>query len=260
MKNKLIIISLLMSIAFIACEPVNKNKYNDLLMTGNLYGPVKIIKESQWASYEKFGDLIKDTLESESQYFLSEKGYFDSIIVGKDFLSKFDKDEQGRSISIKIYNTEKTLIQTQKYIIDDQGRISEINEFSKKDSLSSSFSLKVKTKFKYDKNDMLKEIVKYNPEGNMISKTLNFYNEKQLLIEQRELDQNGRVVIKIEIKNDQFKNIIDLKTTFLFENSTPEIINNRINYIYDKQNNWIKKVVYINEKPNKIVERSIIYY
>ena len=59
-----------------------------------------------------------------------------------------------------------------------------------------------------------------------------------------ELDSNG--------------NLIEHKATYEDQRKTPETYTN--SFIYDKQQNWIKKISYRNFIAEKITERKIIYY
>ena len=84
-----------------------------------------------------------------------------------------------------------------------------------------------------------------------------------------EYDLNGRIIFTIETfpgtninysryKYDSKGNLKEQKVTYEDERLIPVTYTN--SFIYDKQQNWIKKISYRNFMPEKITERKIIYY
>ena len=77
---------------------------------------------------------------------------------------------------------------------------------------------------------MLIEKIEKGAAGNLISKNTFKYNENGLLVEKIEIDSYGSIY----------------KQNFKYE--------------FDKENNWIKKTIFINEKLSALHERKIEYY
>jgi len=96
--------------------------------------------------------------------------------------------------------------------------------------------------FKYDNNNKI--IRSETSEGYIV--TYN-YDEKGFMNEEIVNNRNGEFSFfyKCNLKND----IIFVKHLNMF-----------LKYEYDSSDNWTKKIVYLNEKPERIVERQIVYY
>ena len=109
--------------------------------------------------------------------------------------------------------------------------------------------------FKYDnKNNIIeatgkeKNTYKYDDGGNM--------NE--------ELIQYKRGKVVNTIKCNEMGDVLNAKTlVWKVENSIERLeaeINMTFKYEYDKNKNWLKKIVYKDDKPQKVIEREIVYY
>lgn len=140
----------------------------------------------------------------------------DGEFSGKD-IYKFD--ESGNNIESSIYNSIGNLIQKETYKYDEKGNKIEYTNSQLMDDH------KVKTeKFKYD-----------NKKNQIETKHFNF-DGKLWLMETRKFESNG---LEIEIKSTFFNKNGEIEDFEIYK------------YEYDKENNWIRKIEFRNDKPTQ---------
>ena len=153
-------------------------------------------------------------------------------------------------------------------------------------------SLKCKWEKSYDKKGNLTEEMFYLSNGELDYKTINKYDAIGNLIEDSSRDSKGKLLLKEIIKYDNLGNKVEVnitiptkfeidrmstgkmkvKTTFIYDDkgnvleettvTTKDFKKFKLNkkYEYDKNNNWIKRIIYLDKKPMSITERKIEYY
>jgi YD repeat-containing protein len=141
---------------------------------------------------------------------------------------------------------------------DDSGNVIEENH----QSFNSLMNLNIKncTLFRYDKNKNLLEEKYYSisSSGEMTFNNIVIYNydNNNNLVEKTEKGANGNLISKNTFKYNE----IGLVVEEIEINSYGDNYKQNFKYEFDKENNWIKKTIFINDKPSALHERKIEYY
>ncbi|MFJ1435169.1 hypothetical protein ACILFN_07460, partial [Capnocytophaga canimorsus] len=169
-------------------------------------------------------DNLKGKVKSvrETPYYVVEK--FGEIQKGriKSFITSYIYNEQGNLIEDNRYNSDGSLSRKTACKYDTNGNRIEENWYNSDGSLS------WKTAFKYDTNGNLIEANSYNSDGSLSGKTACKY------------DTNGNLIEANGYNSDGSLYATDIYT-----------------YEYDKYGNWVKRIMYNNDKPESIDEREI---
>jgi len=190
-----------------------------------------LIEEKSFKNYDRSSsELI--TYEYNLKNHLIEKNEFE-IIEGKtklDRKSKYINDESGNPTLTSVYYSDGLLRfkYTDEYI---NGKIRKENRFGKDGELTSKYI------YSYDNNGNIIKEIKYS-----INNSISFVFETN--------------IYKYNDKKDVIENISST-LNILLKNET-----NKFNYVYsyDKKNNFIKKIIFKDGTPTKIIERVIEYY
>ncbi len=263
-----------------SCSNNNKNDWQK----HNLNGKVKSFKVVSYEAIEQFGEIKKSTRKA---YYVP--GYYDLIdeqevfnMKGNIIESSFTDlkwtlkyDNKGNNIESNMYNSDGKLLNKSKYKYDDKGNNIESNSYNPNGKLDG------RTTHNYDKKGKLIESNSYYPIGILSSKTLYQYDDKENLIEEKlydtisvcvnknvfQYDDNGN---QIELNNympegalfnrkiskyDDKRNVIEINSYF-----PHDTVHNTYKYEFDKNGNWIFKIIFINEIPKYIQERKIEYF
>ena len=86
---------------------------------------------------------------------------------------------------------------------------------------------------------------------------LSKYDSKGNITQKIYYDANKNITSKEEVRYNEFNNI---KEFIKYDSDNNVIIENHIDFEYDSQNNWIKKMGYRNSKLYAITKREICYY
>ena len=183
--------------------------------------------ENDWTRNELQGKVLS---YSEFSYEVVER--FGNIKKGKrkrQYSFSKDKqnkyDEKGNEIESNGYNSDGSLDYKYTYKYDEKGNKIEWNSYKSDGSLNYKFT------YKYDEKGNEIEWNSYNSDGSLDYKYTYKYDEK------------GN-----EIESNRYKSDGSLNYKFTYK------------YEFDKQDNWIKKIIFLNEIPKYILEREYEYY
>jgi hypothetical protein len=194
-----------------------------------------------------------DSLKSKNTYKYDFKGYIieqneyfnDGSLSVKSIYEYLD----GNNVRIIDYNSKGQITKEVTNDFDYNGK--------KIDVFTNYFWTNTRITYRYDKR------------GNVIEK--NKFGENDTLIYKVEstYDLNGRIIFTIETfpgtninytnnKYDSKGSLIEQRASYEDERLIPTTYTN--SFVYDKQQNWVKKISYRNFISEKITERKIIYY
>jgi len=253
-------------------ESINKYtyKYND---KGNKtekkkYYPGGVLETKYIYKYNDNGNLIE------------ESDYFNENILNNKYTYKYD--DTGNLIETNYSNpTGMKTKQTYKY--DERENLIEKIYYTSFSVSSGYKGYETKSIYKYDSigNEIAKEnymdgkftekvTYKYDDIGNMTKENLYDSFGKTLGESQYKYDVKGNKIEwsyknalygglegKVTFKYDDKGNLIEennYQSFGLSQNNTTD------KYEYDENNNWIKRIVFIKEKPVGIIEREFEYY
>lgn len=261
MKKTLLIILL-------ACISCSENQSNDL-KEYNLKGDVISVKSKKYRAIEKFGEVEKGEVASRN----------DDYRLDADFANVHHIfNDQGRIISTTLF--------------DKNGDIDV--KITIEDTIANFYSPggRLMIRAISDDYDLPKEINVYDFDGDLRSKVLSTYDEKQNPLETKEYDESGALmsqstytynendlikneeIMKVENKRVGYsrrktKDTINSIFTYTYNahNDVAEITLERENkelsktytYTYDDQDNWIQRIEHIGLQPKFIIERTIKY-
>lgn len=259
-----------------------REKKTDVEKDG-LKGKVKQVTLNCFYANEKSGEIIKEKKCDDNNYSViynekgkkieltvhssgwrNEKRLFKYDIKGNlselhlfdadnKLLSKFidNRDEKGNKIETNLYDADNNLINRQTYKCDDNGNEIEHNEYNSKNILV------LKHIYKYNGEGNQIESSAYTPVGNFENKNINKYDDKGNRIETNSYNAEGIIGSKGTWKYDEKNNPIE-------ENWYNEqgILNSRYsyNYVYDQKGNWLKKMEFETDIPQRIIIREIMYF
>ena len=187
-----------------------------------------------------------DNIIEENKYFSDGTLWWKTIYdyVGDNNVKIIDYNSKGQK-SEEITNT-----------FDNNGRI--IEELTELFDINSSY----KTTYRYDKQSNViennqfgdlntKVESKYDLSGRIKFKTTTFYKSANNDRKPTNINYNA-------YKYDSYGNIIENKLTYEDGRLIPASYT--IAYIYDNQQNWVKKISYTNFIAEKLTERELEYY
>ncbi len=211
--------------------------------------------------------------------FNSEDSIIKVIISNPDFerIHQINRDDRNRITKNKIIQND-TVIGTYTRRYDDNGNIIEENEFRKENVpvkiTSRTFdqrnlkqteqikeyikwdTLSYQIKYSYDANLNLVEEIEYQNDT-VSMKTINKYFENGGLQETRNLPIGGGYAVVTTRKFNERGDLTE-HSRKASDNSNADTWIYR--YKYDSIGNWIEKIEYKNDKPLRMVKRSIEYY
>lgn len=292
-KTNLILIGLILFLN--SCKETDKK--NDRTQF-ELKNNVKSLVEKTYIPIEKFGEIIKEDdsalsmykvvynedgnkIEESSFYYVAKYEYFDNSKLSKTRM--YESDGTLNTVLVYNYNgdtvtIENCYVEKNKYSgkriwkYDRKGNLIELENYSSKNIL------KGKSIYKYDINDNQTEFSNYDADGNLTYKSnTDTYDENKNIIESISYDENSSILSKTntKYKYDNKGNILESnsynnegsleeKIVFKYDNEGNMIEftndNETTKYIYDKKGNWIKCITFIDNLPEKLIEREIEYY
>ena len=216
----------------------------------NIVGKVKTMEENIGSATSKGDSIYLETIYDCYNKEYNEKGNYISEFPcwgsGMREGLEYFYDSKGILLKVEISNANGSTGNIS-YKRDEKGNITE--EFSKSINERQPFV----TSNKYNENGLIVNKVcgnekyaiqytyKYDKEGNKIEE----YSE-------------GRENNLIKFKYDERGNEIETETEDLFVGSPKKII--KIKYSFDSKGNWIKKIEFDDNKPERIMERTFEYY
>ena len=249
-----------------AIDPFLPNTFTEFDMTGNYLLKEKYDKDNQ--RIEKWVYTYPQNLKME-EIKVTDK-------TGKVFLSIISAfDDKGNVKDIRFYNENNQITRNVVYKYDKKNRQIE-RRVVDKGVLNERFSYKYNSKgnmieqysyfangqiaqkwiMEYDKNQNRTKISEYNHKNLLEKITYNTYDSKKNLIHQKEVDENENLQNEQTLVYDIYNNEIEKIQNSLSEGS----FQRKIDYTYDNQGNWTKKIQYFNQKPIKITQREIVYF
>ncbi len=214
---------------------------------------------SQIEFFNTMGSLI------ESQKFgidgqLTKKSIFqfdgnNNFIKGFDFWDNkaqdqywINKEHKKTRTENHYFNSKDNLIAIEFISFDSKGN--KIEEFKK----TPNGDTIIWNQISYNSKNQITKLTRL--QGNKME-TRNYQYDKSGLKYEFSVEENGKVIIKIENELDEHQNLIYIKTTNYDIDETHET---KIEYIYDKFGNWITKKSSTNGKLKMIWEREIEYF
>lgn len=242
-----------------ACSGKDNN-----LTKSNLKGKVYRLTETRYSAKEKFGEIIKDTLEAEEVLTFNEQGYLvEKLEKGfgrfenRKEIFEYNKDSQ---VSKKTaFDKNVKIIQTYLFDYDKNKKLVRWQNIDANKKI-----LQYET-YKYDQKGLLIESISYNEDGSVLSKSMftnedhgnciekNFYDgntttethklkyNQQNQVTQNEMFMYGSTIGKTVYKyhNGELSDEISYPSTFSKDTTTW-----KYEYIdIDKQGNWLTKTL-----------------
>jgi len=135
------------------------------------------------------------------------------------------------------------------YEYDNVGRLIRDEHIDYNSDESSSFIT-----YKYNEEGNIIERIICNKDMNKCDKSKYNYDSNDAMIELIWMDQKDSVFSHVEIRNDQFGNMIYRKDLYYPKNIKT------YKYIYDKHNNWTKQIEFENGVKSSVGLRKLEYY
>ena len=276
-----------------SCKDEQKDNYWKTL---NLKGKVESLKEIPYEAIERFGIIEKGKISRNSSRFEHYKILFNNI--GNEE-TRYKYDSYGNVIEkfTSIYNENNWLIESRKYTsryntlgnldykwiykYDEKGNQIESSKFNYDGQLD------MMEKYKNDSKGKPIETMSYNSDGKLVIKWQAEYDEKGNLVLRNGYDSEGRLFLIFKCKYDRRGNLVEMtsvlldanidgrldrKETFKYDEFGNTIEHNTYSidgwliskesykYDFDKIGNWIRQIIYKDNKPICVVERTIKYF
>jgi hypothetical protein len=230
-------------------EKGNLTKKETFDANDNLYGVTLYNYNSEYLiSYkdlDRYGNTdYKINLEYDNAGNKIKSNHYDSENILKSFY-KMSYDSFGKLIEEDRYEPDGQLLWKDKYIYDSNGNMTEHSSYH------SNGDLKYKYLYEYDNKGNKTSIIRFNTKKEIELKEVYLYDKKNnLLKEMINYNSDG----KISYSNIYFYN--DKNDVIKIES----VMDDKFEYKYDKQNNWIEKVNILGDFPETLTERIIEYY
>jgi hypothetical protein len=223
-----------------------KDKYvkTDLQDLG-LKGKVKVLKQEEYYKGNSESEIGLKTGSNSFSFKFNETGskieerYYDSEGMIED-KSEYTYTNDGQKTEKKITDLDNKILQLSQYEYDEFGRLININVTKYEDNSTLDYYMTLK----YDENNNEISSITYMPNGKKVQSTENkFENNKKIkTILYDDLESPYAICeYKYNEKGDVKKEIFYTGNNLLFEEYSME-------YTYDSQDNWIKKVYSLNKK------------
>lgn len=212
-------IIILFFFSFISCS--DKEKMNDLKEL-NINGHVSSIKKSTYQAVEKFGEVQKG--ERINRFWMED---------GNNYSYSFN--ELGNITEIIEYKSDNE-IDSKKVITYNENKKSERNDYNAEGELDG------RVKYTYDKESNTTTINYYKSDGSLKNQYKDKYDGKKL-VERRQYDDNGKLIIVVEYEFDKNDNPIRL-TVVDEKGSVKQYQEGK----YDQKGNRIEKKEYRDKK------------
>lgn len=219
----------------------NKNNINEYNNVGELIGNIQF--EMDGSLYEKTTSVLNENGQVIKSIVNDNKEKIKSYLIN-------EINSSGKVISVKTYDSNDFLLDSQSYTYDSNGNCIEY--------INSNFKYKHKTitNYKYNsKNQLTEEIFDNEVRKEKTSRTFT-YDQKGNQIEEYMNCSDGRF-IKFISEYDSLNNLISQKW---YDKNEKQNHETSFEYAYDSYNNWITKKRYLNGEIDFVWERKIEYH
>jgi YD repeat-containing protein len=197
------------------------------------------------SKYDSQGNLTEKTFLNKDGNVIEVQSFRDSKTYNRKVTYSYNKTNQ--KVEEVVYSPTGQLNKTT-YRYDNQG-----NQFESKDGIDKDIP-----NLRYDDKGNVAELFIAQPNKSFYRLTY-LYDNKQNLLENTYYSPSGEInrkfVYKYNNNNDKIGHIL-----FNSLGAIDPDINFKYDYVYDKQHNWIKCIIYKTEMPFCIIERTIDYY
>ena len=256
---KLEILLSFITVAFmISCQ--DNNYESPDLQKLNIKDNISSFEEISFKAEKKFGEI--------------SKGKKEGIYGGSHYTIDFDED--GNRIETNWYEKDGQLDGKEKYVHFENGFEKEASFYIEDGSLYSKIiyqytdddkiieantynndgTLDQKELYKYSDSKYPDERVVYNSSGAIETYYKYNYDEEGNRIKSDSYDSTGELTYSWKNKFDNQRNIDE---DYMFEGESDLIEFKRYEYKYDEYNNWVQKIIYIDDIPEYIVIRKYTY-
>lgn len=232
-----------------------------------IYGKVKEMKITNFQVKEENGKTLKGnelTAADRKTYHNMEPTFMEEYSPSGIILKSVSYDENGKVTSYcTVESTEKIINKITYYSADtalaygkttyNGNNLEEVRYFNPKND-----TLYMSIKYEYDKNGNRVKLQTYNYKGEPGGYTLYKYNNNGFLIQSASFNKDGNPTSQIDCtRSDKGDRLTSHYQSFG---------TNRVEYSYtfkseyDKLGNWIKVIMYMDNKPIVYRERQIQYY
>ncbi|MCX6290917.1 MAG: hypothetical protein NT126_04055 [Bacteroidetes bacterium] len=254
-----------------------------------LKGNVKSLHQTMYQTTGKIdrikqGNKEKDTWKKETHCLFNDKGYLveeDLTNPSGALLQKFIYvyDPQLERVDKTTFFPDGAMASKEKFVYqyDDKGYITE------RDLLKGDDNLNEKITYKCNDKGSIIETNAFKADGIFYMKTTFGYDDNEKLIEKSEYESNGkqnyRVGYKVNgdgkrIGETWYEDSATFRINYVYRYDThgnySEISVCKKNgkaskmlvmeYVYDKNENWIREIEFENDKPSYIIQRTIEYF
>lgn len=283
------------SLVFLHTSCNDKPRDNSLKRL-NLKGKVESLKEIPYEAIERFGIIEKGKISRNHSQFEHYKILFNNKGNVK---IRYTYDSEGKTIEkyTSIYDDNDWLIESQKhtnryttfgnldykwiYKYDEKGNQIESSKFNYDGQLD------MMEKHKNDSNGNAFQTDNYNSDGRLVLQWQSEYDEKGNMVLRKGYDSEGRLFWTLTSKYNRRGNLVEMtsvlldarlkgsldkKETFKYDEFGNKIEHNtysidgrlisKESYIYDfdEIGNWIRQIIYKDNTPICVVERTIKYF
>jgi hypothetical protein len=275
MKRPVMILVIVSAALAVGCS----QKTNDSVLTGQLYstpspgiierinGKVKMIKITNYLAIEENGKFVKGnefTAENRKTFNNMEPTFMEEYNPAGTVLKSVSYDQNGKVTSYCAAEGTGTKIDKLVYYSADTAMangktlyngnlLEEVKYYNPKND-----TLYMSIKYEYDPNGNRTKLQTYDYKDQPGGYSLYKYNEKGLLVQQQQYNKSGKLTSQTDITHGDKGERIATKIELFGTNS--RIINYTFENEFDKMNNWIKFLMYLDGKPVIIRERQIVYY
>jgi len=204
--------------------------------------------------YKTDGSLYsRRTLDYNSNNKTTEEINYDS---NDGFKGKrtYNYDENDNLIQFNTYFIDNSLNTSLKYKYDDKGN--RIEESADVYFFNSDRSFHRKQIFSYDDNGIMVGVNTYDQEDNPMGSVIYKFDEQGNKIEEIDHDVQSNQEVRTTYKYDENGSVIE---TISYEADGYTLkISNILEY--DSNRNWTKKVKFINDIPEYLIERELVYF
>lgn len=264
---KQIFVTLLLVIIapFIFGQSKHKNTWSTMQLKGNVKNIEVIEYNVNEEIAENFGEIQPSKKNSSSSIFFDSVGntmeynryYGSGVLIVKNI---YKYDSIGIAIEMNSFDERKMNINNTKFIRDTANNIIEKNIFNPNGSLEE------KRTFKFDEKGNIIEEKHFDENDKLVFHLASLFDNRDRQIENKFFDSKGSLTATETCYYDKNDNIIEAKYS-----EPKKLETSKLGFVYefDKNGNWIKRILYnkeviINNQksdfPRSITTRKIEYY